>query len=107
MKLIWQTIFKIIIKVKINYLKKCNWQLGNKIFCKRPQKQRLYKQKQVYSEVFEDYHGVISPSTTGVADKGLKNTGSPEFCTVWSFMGTPSISLPYLKVKIIYHWVFS
>ena len=28
MKLIWQTIFKIIIKkVKINYLKKCNWQL--------------------------------------------------------------------------------
>jgi len=50
-----------------------------------------------YSEVFEDYHGVISPSTTGVADKGLKNTGSPEFCTVWSFMGTPSISLPLLE----------
>ena len=26
-----------------------------------------------YREVFEDYHGVITPSTTGVADKGLKS----------------------------------
>ena len=50
-----------------------------------------------YKEVFEDYHGIISPSSTGVADKGLTSTGSPEFCTVWSFMGTPSISLPLLE----------
>ena len=49
-----------------------------------------------YKEVFEDYHGVIYPSSTGVADKGLSNTGSPEFCTVWSFMGTPSL-LPLLQ----------
>ena len=49
-----------------------------------------------YSEVFEDYHGVISPCSTGVADKGLKSTGSPEFCTVWTYMGLPSISLPLL-----------
>ena len=49
-----------------------------------------------YQEVFEDYHGVLTPSTTGVADKGLKSTGSPEFCTVWTYMGLPSISLPLL-----------
>ena len=49
-----------------------------------------------YQEVFEDYHGVLSPATTGVADKGLKSTGSPEFCTVWTYMGLPSISLPLL-----------
>ncbi len=49
-----------------------------------------------YKEVFEDYHGVLSPATTGVANKGLKSTGSPEFCTVWTFMGLPSISLPLL-----------
>ena len=48
-------------------------------------------------EVFEEYHGVISPSRTGVADKGLSSTGSPEFCTVWSYMGTPAISLPLLE----------
>ena len=50
-----------------------------------------------YSEVFEDYHGILSPSSTGVADKGLKSTGSPEFCTVWSYMGVPTISLPLLQ----------
>jgi Asp-tRNA(Asn)/Glu-tRNA(Gln) amidotransferase A subunit family amidase len=49
-----------------------------------------------YSEVFEDYHGVLSPCTTGVADKGLKSTGSPEFCTIWTYMGLPTISLPLL-----------
>jgi Asp-tRNA(Asn)/Glu-tRNA(Gln) amidotransferase A subunit family amidase len=49
-----------------------------------------------YNEVFEDYHGVITPATTGVADKGLKNTGSPEFCTIWTYMGLPTISLPLL-----------
>tara|TARA_B100000700_G_scaffold246462_1_gene275358 strand:+ start:1198 stop:2526 length:1329 start_codon:yes stop_codon:yes gene_type:complete len=50
-----------------------------------------------YSEVFEDYHGVLTPSSTGVADKGLKSTGSPEFCTVWTYMGLPAISLPLLS----------
>ena len=49
-----------------------------------------------YQEVFEDYHGVLTPCTTGVADKGLKSTGSPEFCTVWTYMGLPSIWLPLL-----------
>ena len=49
-----------------------------------------------YKEVFEDYHGVLTPATTGVADKGLKSTGSPEFCTIWTYMGLPSISLPLL-----------
>jgi len=50
-----------------------------------------------YKEVFEDYHGVLSPSSTGVADKGLKSTGSAEFCSAWSYMGVPSISLPLLQ----------
>ena len=49
-----------------------------------------------YKEVFEDYHGILTPATTGVADKGLKTTGSPEFCTIWTYMGLPSISLPLL-----------
>ena len=49
-----------------------------------------------YSDVFADYHGVLTPATTGVAPKGLKSTGSPEFCTVWTYMGLPTISLPLL-----------
>ena len=49
-----------------------------------------------YKEVFEDYHGVITPSTSGVADKGLKSTGSADFQKIWSYLGLPTISLPLL-----------
>src|SRR6056300_228053 len=50
-----------------------------------------------YKEVFEDYHGVLSPSSPGVAPKGLKSTGTAEFNRVWSYLGTPCISLPLLE----------
>jgi Asp-tRNA(Asn)/Glu-tRNA(Gln) amidotransferase A subunit family amidase len=50
-----------------------------------------------YSEVFEDYYGVITPASTGVADKGLLSTGSPELSTIWTYMGLPAISLPLLS----------
>jgi Asp-tRNA(Asn)/Glu-tRNA(Gln) amidotransferase A subunit family amidase len=50
-----------------------------------------------YKEVFEDYHGVLLPSSPGVAPKGLKSTGTAEFNKFWSFMGTPCISLPLLQ----------
>ena len=49
-----------------------------------------------YKEVFEDYHGIISPSASGVADKGLKSTGSAEFQKTWTYLGLPTISLPLL-----------
>ena len=50
-----------------------------------------------YKEVFEDYHGVLMPSSPGVAPKGLKSTGTAEFNKVWSYLGTPCISLPLLE----------
>ena len=50
-----------------------------------------------YQEVFEDYHGVLTPASPGVAPKGLKSTGTAEFNKVWSYLGTPCISLPLLE----------
>ena len=50
-----------------------------------------------YKEVFEDYHGILTPSSPGVAPKGLKSTGTAEFNKVWSYLGTPCISLPLLE----------
>ena len=50
-----------------------------------------------YEEVFEYYHGVLSPSSPGVAPKGLKSTGTAEFNKVWSYLGTPCVSLPLLE----------
>ena len=49
-----------------------------------------------YKEVFEDYHGIITPSSSGIADKGLKSTGSADFQKVWTYLGLPAISLPLL-----------
>ena len=51
---------------------------------------------QSYKEVFEDYHGVITPSASGVANKSLKSTGSADFQKIWTYMGLPTISLPLL-----------
>ena len=56
-------------------------------------KKRSYES---YQEVFEDYHGVITPSASGVADKGLKSTGSADFQKIWTYLGLPTISLPLL-----------
>ena len=50
-----------------------------------------------YEEVFEDYHGVLSPSSPGIAPQNLKSTGTAEFNKVWSYLGTPCISLPLLQ----------
>ena len=39
---------------------------------------------------------MITPSSSGVADKGLKSTGSSDFQKNWTYMGLPAISLPLL-----------
>ena len=49
-----------------------------------------------YKEVFEDYYGILTPSSNGVADKGLGSTGSADFQKIWTYLGLPSISLPLL-----------
>ena len=50
-----------------------------------------------FKEIFHDYHGILTPASTGVAPEGLAATGSPEFSTIWTYLGTPSISLPILS----------
>jgi Asp-tRNA(Asn)/Glu-tRNA(Gln) amidotransferase A subunit family amidase len=50
-----------------------------------------------HEEVFKEHHGVLTPSSPGIAPKSLKSTGSAEFNRVWSYLGTPCISLPLLK----------
>jgi len=50
-----------------------------------------------FNDAFHDYHAIITPGTTGYAPKGLNYTGSPEFCTLWTYLGMPSISLPLIE----------
>ena len=46
---------------------------------------------------FERYDAILTPAATGEAPVGLGSTGSPVFCTIWSLLGMPAISLPLLQ----------
>jgi Asp-tRNA(Asn)/Glu-tRNA(Gln) amidotransferase A subunit family amidase len=46
--------------------------------------------------VFAAYDALVTTASTGEAPLGLGSTGSPLFCTVWTLLGTPALSLPLL-----------
>src|SRR5688572_3129038 len=51
---------------------------------------------------FEDlflqrYDAIITPSAPGTAPKGLKSTGDPSFCSLWTLVGLPAVSLPLMQ----------
>ncbi len=48
-------------------------------------------------EVFEDFDVILTPATQGEAPVGLDATGSPSFCTLWTFTGMPAITLPLMQ----------
>jgi len=48
-------------------------------------------------EFFNDYDAIVTPAATGEAPKGLEATGSAIFCTIWTFCGTPAITLPLME----------
>lgn len=45
--------------------------------------------------VFDEFDAILTPATPGEAP-GIEATGSPVFCTTWSLLGTPAISLPLM-----------
>ena len=47
-------------------------------------------------DVFDEFDAVLTPAAPGPAPRGLESTGNPIFCTPWSFLGTPAITLPLL-----------
>ncbi len=47
-------------------------------------------------EVFREFDAILTPATIGVAPKGTA-TGNPAFCTFWSLVGLPAVSLPLLS----------
>ncbi len=44
--------------------------------------------------VDDRYAGVITPPAPGEAPATLEATGDPAFCTLWTLLGVPSISIP-------------
>ncbi len=49
------------------------------------------------NDVFDHYDIIITPATPGEAPAGLDSTGNPVFNSLWTFCGTPSITLPLME----------
>jgi Asp-tRNA(Asn)/Glu-tRNA(Gln) amidotransferase A subunit family amidase len=47
--------------------------------------------------LFQRYDMIVTPATTGQAPAGLASTGSPAFCTIWTLLGLPAVTLPLLS----------
>jgi len=40
---------------------------------------------------------ILTAAAAGPAPHGLQSTGSPAFCTLWTFAGMPAVTLPLLR----------
>jgi Asp-tRNA(Asn)/Glu-tRNA(Gln) amidotransferase A subunit family amidase len=45
----------------------------------------------------ERYDAILTPAAPGTAPKGLASTGDPAFCSVWTLLGMPAITLPLMR----------
>jgi Asp-tRNA(Asn)/Glu-tRNA(Gln) amidotransferase A subunit family amidase len=44
--------------------------------------------------VFDEFDAIVTPAAPGEAPRGLQSTGNPVFCTAWTYLGTPALTLP-------------
>lgn len=51
---------------------------------------------QALDGVFDEYDAILTPAAPGPAPRGLDSTGNPAFCTLWTYLGTPAVTLPLL-----------
>ena len=51
-----------------------------------------------FDELFmERYDAIVTPAALGTAPKGLGATGDPVFCSLWTLLGMPAMSLPLMQ----------
>ena len=48
------------------------------------------------SEIFTRYDAIITPAACGEAPRDRTTTGDPGFCTLWTLLGVPAVTLPLL-----------
>ena len=53
--------------------------------------------RQALQPLIASYDAILTPATTGEAPIGTESTGSPVFCTIWSLLGLPAITLPLIR----------
>jgi len=47
--------------------------------------------------VFDEYDAIVTPAAPGEAPRGLESTGNPIFCTLWTYLGAPAVTLPLMQ----------
>jgi len=50
-----------------------------------------------FAEIFQRFDAILTPAAAGTAPKGLGSTGDPAFCTLWTLLGTPAVTLPLMQ----------
>jgi Asp-tRNA(Asn)/Glu-tRNA(Gln) amidotransferase A subunit family amidase len=50
-----------------------------------------------FEPLYAEYDVIMTPAVAGAAPRGLDSTGDPAFCTLWTFCGMPSLTLPLLR----------
>ena len=49
--------------------------------------------------VFDEYDALLTPAAPGEAPRGLDSTGNPVFCSIWTYLGAPAVTLPLLQAE--------
>ncbi len=61
--------------------------------------ERIQATSLALDEVFDRCDVILTAATGGPAPHGLESTGSPAFCTLWTFAGMPAVTLPLLTAE--------
>jgi Asp-tRNA(Asn)/Glu-tRNA(Gln) amidotransferase A subunit family amidase len=58
---------------------------------------RIQATSTAFEEIFDHCDAILTAATAGPAPQGIESTGSPAFCTLWTFTGMPAVTLPLLR----------
>ena len=60
---------------------------------------RIQATADAFDEIFDRCDAILTAAAPGPAPRGLESTGSPAFCTLWTFAGMPAVTLPLLRAE--------
>ena len=59
--------------------------------------ERIAAVNAAFEPLYANCDVIMTPAVPGTAPRGLDSTGDPAFCTLWTFCGMPSLTLPLLR----------